>query len=221
MTDTPTPETIHVIYERLKAAAPQWGTTSMHPYTKQPFKALIAAMLSTQTREEQTAAAAEALFAIAPTPEQVLIVGADAVREAIRPASFYNNKTTYIMTISQMLIEQYNGEVPDDLDALMTLPGIGWKVAVLVRYVAFGNDEHITVDTHVDRISKRLGIISPNVKGTQKIGEALEAALPRTYYGEWNELLVLFGREVCRARFPACDTCLLRDLCPRVGLDPQ
>ena len=122
------------------------------------------------------------------------------------------------MDISRILIERHNGQVPDNLTALMALPGIGWKVAVLVRYIAFGNDEHITVDTHVDRVSKRLGIIPPDVKGTKKVGLALEAALPRDYYGEWNELLVLFGREVCKARNPLCETCLLWDLCPRVGV---
>jgi endonuclease-3 len=209
---------LQTIYDRLQAASVDWDETSMHPYTGQPFRALIAAMLSTQTREEQTAAASEALFAIADTPAQVLAVGADAVREAIRPASFYNNKTGYILEIAHILLDQHDGTVPDDLDALMALPGIGYKVAVLVRYVAFGHTDHITVDTHVDRIAKRLGIIPPTVKGTEKIGRALEAALPPEMYGNWNALMVMFGREVCKARGPKCEACFLRDLCPRVGV---
>lgn len=209
---------LHTIYQRLQEASVDWDETSMHPYTEQPFKALIAAMLSTQTREEQTAAAAENLFAIADTPEKVLEVGADAVREAIRPASFYNNKTQYIMDIAHHLIHQHGGKVPNDLNQLMALPGIGWKVAVLVRYVAFGADDHITVDTHVDRIAKRLGIISPNIKGTRKVGDALEEALPAEYYGDWNALMVMFGREICKARHPKCASCFLQDVCPKIDV---
>ena len=212
-------ERIQLIFERLKIESAHWDKTSMHPYTGQPFRALIAAMLSTQTREEQTAVAAESLFALADNPAGVLALGENAIRQAIRPASFYNNKTGYIMEICEILLQQHNGEVPDDMDALLALPGIGWKVAVLVRYIAFGNDEHITVDTHVDRISKRLGIIPVLVKGTKKVGQALEDALPREYYADWNALLVMFGREVCRAKAPQCETCFLRDVCPRVGLD--
>jgi endonuclease III len=216
MTDT---RRLHTIYTRLKAESVHWDETSMHPYNGQPFRALIAAMLSTQTREEQTAAASEALFAIADTPTAVLEIGEDAVREAIRPASFYNNKARHIIGIAHMLLDQYEGKVPEALEDLMTLPGIGYKVAVLVRYVAFGHTDHITVDTHVDRIAKRLGIISPDVKGTEKIGRALEAELPSEYYGEWNALMVMFGREVCKARGPLCQSCFLADVCPRIGVD--
>jgi endonuclease III len=214
-----TPPDVDLIYERLQAASAGWDETSMHPYTGQPFQALIAAMLSTQTREEQTAAAASALFALADTPAAVLAAGPEAVREAIRPASFYNNKTHYIMEIARLLLDEHDGNVPQDLNALMALPGIGYKVAVLVRYVAFGYTDHITVDTHVDRIAKRLGLIAPTVKGTEKVGRALEAVLPSAYYGDWNALMVMFGREVCRARSPRCASCFLRDACPRVGLD--
>lgn len=215
-----TTDRLRTIYDRLQAASAGWDETSMHPYTGQPFRALIAAMLSTQTREEQTAAASEALFALADTPAAVLALGEDAVRDAIRPASFYNNKARHIIAIAHQLIHQHAGHVPDDLDALTALPGVGYKVAVLVRYVAFGHTDHITVDTHVDRIAKRLGIIPPTVKGTEKVGRALEAALPPEMYGDWNALMVMFGREVCRARGPKCAACFLRDVCPRVGLPP-
>ncbi len=208
----------HEMYTRLKATAEHWPKTSMHPYTGQPFKALIAAMLSAQTREEATAAASEALFAFAPTPEAVLDAGREAVRDAIRPASFYERKADYIMGIASRLLDVDGGEVPNDVQALMAYPGVGFKVATLVRYIAYGTDENIVVDTHVDRIGKRLGLIEPEMKGTAKIAAALEDAIPREYWGEWNELMVLFGREVCLARGPRCDTCPLRDLCPRVGL---
>lgn len=191
----------------------------MTPYTGQPFKALIAAMLSAQTREEATTAAAEALFAFADTPEKVLTAGYDRVRDAIRPASFYSNKAKYVLGISEMLLEHHGGEVPRDLDALMALPGVGHKVGTLVQYIAFEDDAHVVVDTHVDRISKRMGIIPPGVKGTEKISKALEDAMPRDLWGGWNALMVMFGRNVCYARRPVCSTCPVRDLCPRVGVE--
>lgn len=210
---------IRTIYERLEAVSVNWRQTSMTPYKRQPFKALIAAMLSAQTREEATTAAAEALFAFADTPQKVLDAGIDRVREAIRPASFYTNKAKYVIGISEILVEKYDGAVPRELDALMALPGVGHKVGTLVQYIAFDNAEHVVVDVHVDRISKRLGIIPPDVKGTKKISEALKAALPRDLWGDWNGLMVMFGRNVCYARRPQCATCPVRDLCPRVGVE--
>lgn len=218
MTDT---ATVRSIYERLTHVrdTDQWETTSMDPYTGQPFKALIAAMLSAQTREEATAAASEALFAFADTPEKVLAAGEDRVRDAIRPASFYANKARYVMGIAAQLIEQHGGAVPNDLDALQALPGVGWKVATLVRYIAFGSDDNICVDVHVDRIAKRLGLIDPALKQNKKVGQALEAVVPREYYGDWNALMVIFGRNICRARGPLCGECPLNDLCPRIGVE--
>ncbi len=215
------PTRIRTIYERIEPLTADWRQTSMTPYERQPFKALIAAMLSAQTREEATTAASEALFAIADTPAAVREAGFDRVHEAIRPASFYTNKAKYIMGICDILMEQHGGKVPQNLDALMALPGVGYKVATLVQYIAFGLDEHVVVDTHVDRISKRMGIIAPTVKGTEKISKALEAAMPRDLWGGWNALMVMFGRNVCIARSPKCATCPVRDLCPRIGVDSE
>lgn len=209
----------HEIYNRLKTASVNWRQTSMTPYEGQPFKALIAAMLSAATREEATTAASEALFAFADTPQKVLDADKERVMNAIHPATYHRNKTKYTLGICRKLIDEHGGEVPNDLDALMDLPGVGYKVGTLVQYIAFGDAEHIVVDTHVDRISKRLGIIEPDIKGTKKVGQALEAALPRDLWAEWNALMVMFGRNVCYARSPQCGTCLLRDVCPRVGVD--
>ena len=212
---------IRTIYEHLEKASVNfnWRQTSMTPYERQPFKAVIAAMLSAQTREEATTAASEALFTFADTPEKVLEAGIERVQEAIRPASFYTRKAQYVMGISEILIEKHNGKVPNDLEALMALPGVGHKVGTLVLYIAFGVDNHIVVDTHVDRISKRLGIIPPNVKGTEKIAHAIEAAMPKDLWGGWNALMVMFGRNVCHARNPKCKTCPIYDLCPRIGIE--
>ncbi|MEM6281248.1 MAG: endonuclease III [Chloroflexota bacterium] len=210
---------LHSIADRIREDAVDWRQTSMTPYIGEPFKALIAAMLSAQTREEATTAASEALFEFADTPEKALEAGFDRVRDAIRPASFYTNKAKYVLGISEMLITEHNSEVPRDLKSLMALPGVGHKVGTLVQYIAYGIDEHVVVDVHVDRISKRLGIIPPGLKGTEKISGALNDALPRDLRGEWNELMVMFGRNVCIARRPRCTTCMVHDLCPRVGVD--
>lgn len=206
------------IYQRLQAAATDWQQTSMAPYERQPFKALIAAMLSAATREEATAAASEALFAFADTPQKVLAAGEERVMDAIRPASYYRNKTKYTLGISRQLVERHGGQVPNDLEALMDLPGVGHKVGTLVLHIAFGTDDHIVVDTHVDRISKRLGIIPPTTKGTEKIAAALQNELPRDMWGEWNALMVMFGRNICRARYPKCSQCPLLDVCPQIGV---
>jgi endonuclease III len=213
------PTRIRTMYERIEPLTANWRQTSMTPYEGQPFKALIAAMLSAQTREEATTAASEALFAFADTPHAVREAGFERVRDAIRPASFYTNKAKYIMGICDILLEQHNGDVPQNLDALMELPGVGYKVGTLVQYIAFGLDEHVVVDVHVDRISKRMGIIPPTVKGTEKISKALEDAMPRDLWGGWNALMVMFGRNVCIARRPRCSGCPVQDLCPRIGVD--
>jgi len=210
---------IHMIADQIREASVDWRQTSMTPYVGEPFKALIAAMLSAQTREEATTAASEALFAFADTPQKVLEAGFDRVRDAIRPASFYTNKAKYVMGISEILINEHDGQVPRDLKSLMALPGVGHKVGTLVQFIAFGIDEHVVVDVHVDRISKRLGIIDPTVKGTEKISKALNEALPRDLRGEWNELMVMFGRNICIARKPRCAQCPVQELCPRVGVD--
>ncbi len=211
-------EQIDEIYRRLVKAADGWPITTLDHYQNQPFKALIAGMLSAQTREEQTLQAAEALFALADTPEAMLELSDAQILEAVRPVTYYQNKAGYVREICQRLVDVHGGEIPQDLKSLMAFRGVGWKVAVMTRAVAFGIYEDITVDVHVNRISKRLGLVDPSVKQPVKINEALKALLPRDYWPRWNPLLVIFGREVCKPTYPACATCFLKDLCPRVGV---
>lgn len=214
----PTPADIHTMYARLMANAPAWEPTSLDPYVGDPFKVLITAMLSTQTREEKTTQAAAQLFALADTPAAILTLDDDTIREAIRPVSFYNNKVSNVRRICERLVAN-GGTVPADINALVEFEGIGWKVAGLVMDVGHGVHDFIAVDTHVDRISKRLGLVNPAVKGPRKIEAALQAVLPREYWPAWNGVMVQFGRAVCKARGPLCETCPLADLCPRIGVD--
>ncbi len=208
---------IHEIYRRLSALRHNWYPTSLSHFVGEPFKALIAGMLSARTREEQTDLAAARLFALADNPQDMLRLPEDTVREAIRSVAFYRVKARRVLGICQRLAAD-DGAVPEDLDALMALPGVGWKVAVLTRLIGFGHDDQICVDTHVDRISKRLGLVDPAIKQPRRIGEALKAVLPAEYRATWNGLMVQFGREVCKPVYPQCETCPIRDLCPRVGV---
>jgi len=189
----------------------------MYPYHGKPFLVLIAGMLSTQTREEQTALAADALFSLADTPPKMRTLSDDEIREAIRPASFYNNKVTYIRGIVDRLAEQ-DDQVPQDINELMEYGGIGYKVAVLVRAAGHGLSDYICVDTHVDRISKRIGLIEPTLKTAQKIDEALRGVLPRNYWAGWNALMVAHGRTYCVARNPRCDDCPIVEWCEQIGV---
>jgi len=211
-------ERIREIYRRLVEASKDWPTTTLDHYQGQPFKALIAGMLSAQTREEQTLQAAENLFALADTPAAMLALSDAQILDAVRSVSYYQTKAGYVREICQRLVEVDGGVVPQDLDALIAYRGVGWKVAVMTREVAFDIHEDITVDVHVNRISKRLGLVDPGIKQPARINDSLKKVLPREFWARWNPLLVIFGREVCKPTYPQCATCFLNDHCPRVGV---
>lgn len=213
----PSPQTLHKIADTLKNALPDWEKTSMYPYHGNPFWVLIAGMLSTQTREEATATAAEALFALADTPAKMQSQTDDAIRDAIRPVSFYNQKVGYIRDICQKVLEN-GGNVPADIATLMTYKGIGYKVAVLVRAAGHGIPDMICVDTHVARISARLGLIDPALKDARAIDTALRQVLPELLWADWNALMVAHGRAWCVARRPQCQACPVSASCSRVGV---
>jgi endonuclease-3 len=211
-------ERVREIYKRVSEAAKDWPTTSLDFFQGQPFKALIAGMLSAQTREEQTLQAAEALFALADNPEDILKLSDEQIRKAVRPVTYFENKARYVREIAQRLVEIDNGVVPSDLDKLMEYRGVGWKVAVLTRQVAFDIHEDITVDIHVNRISKRLGLVKPTTKAPEKINEELKQVLPREFWVRWNPIMVQFGRIICQPTYPQCAKCFLYELCPRIGV---
>ncbi len=211
-------ERIDEIYKRLTEAAKNWPTTSLDHFQGQPFKALIAGMLSAQTREEQTLAAANALFAMADNPEDMLKLTDEQILSAVRIVSYYESKAKYVREICERLVEHDGGVVPRTVPELMEYRGVGWKVAVLTLEVGYDIHDDITVDVHVNRISKRLGLIDPKIKQPAKINEALKLVLPREYWGQWNPLMVLFGRAICQPTYPKCATCFLYELCPRINV---
>ena len=175
------------------------------------FQLLTATILSAQTTDVRVNLVTPALFARYPTPED--LAGADPhdVEEIIRSTGFYQNKTKSVMGMAQGVVERFGGHVPSAMEDLVTLPGVGRKTANVVRSVWFGQPG-LPVDTHVTRLAARLGLTDE--KDAVKIEFALNAMVPPAERGALSLRLILHGRRVCIARAPACEICVLEDLCP-------
>jgi len=180
---------------------------------KSPFLVLISCLLSLRTRDETTLPASERLFARADTMQGMLEIPISEIQKLIYPVGFYKTKALRIHDICEDLIHRFNGKVPDDLDLLLTLKGVGRKTANLVLTEGFGK-QGICVDTHVHRISNRLGYIK--TKSPQETEFALRKKLPSKYWIEYNALLVTWGQNVCKPISPRCSTCPVASICQRV-----
>ncbi len=176
-----------------------------------PFEVLISCLLSQRTRDENTGKAARALFARARTPERMLRLSQESLEASIRPAGFYRQKALRIREICQMLICEYNGEVPDTREELMSLPGIGYKCADIVLMYGHGVPA-IAVDTHCNRIPKRLGIV-PEDASLEEVKSILEKLVPRNEWYLVNHGIVRFGQTVCRPVGPRCPECPINGVC--------
>lgn len=186
-----------------------------NPHRGNPFRALIACIISLRTKDEVTAEAAGRLFAVADTPRKMVKLAPKRVAKLIYPAGFYNTKAKTILELCRTLIKEYGGRVPDDLDELVKLRGVGRKTANLVITKGFGKPG-ICVDTHVHRISNRWGYISTKTPDESEM--ALREKLPRRHWIGYNGLLVSFGQNVCMPISPKCSQCPLEDLCAKVGV---
>jgi len=184
-----------------------------NPHGGDPFRALIACIISLRTKDEVTAEAAGRLFAVADTPRKMVKLPPKRVAKLIYPAGFYNTKAKTILDLCRTLIGEYGGRVPDDLDELVKLKGVGRKTANLVITKGFGKPG-ICVDTHVHRISNRWGYIKTKTPDESEM--ALRERLPRRHWIVYNGLLVSFGQNVCMPISPKCSRCPLDDLCPKV-----
>lgn len=182
---------------------------------RDPFRVLISCILSLRTKDETTAAASLRLFALADTPEALLDVSERKIAHTIFPVGFYNTKARHIRAICRRLIEQYGGRVPDDMDRLLALPGVGRKTANLVLTIGFGKPG-ICVDTHVHRISNRWGWV--NTKTPEQTEMALRELLPPRHWIHFNDLLVTFGQNCCKPISPHCNTCPVESDCPKIGV---
>ncbi|AEV16839.1 MAG: endonuclease III [Thermus sp.] len=196
------------ILEALKAAYPGARTELRH---ENPFQLLVATVLSAQATDKSVNEATPALFARFPTPEALAAASPEAVEPYIRRIGLYKTKAKNLVALARRLVAEHGGEVPRDKKALMALPGVGWKTATVVLGAAFGVPG-IAVDTHVARVSRRLGLSL--AKRPEQVGAELEALFPKEDWVFLHHALVLHGRYVCTARKPRCRDCPLAPSCP-------
>ncbi len=181
-----------------------------------PFQLLITTILSQRTKDENTRKASRRLFSIAKTPEKILKIPEKKLRKIIRPSGFYKQKSKVIRKVCKILLEKYKGKVPEDRDELMKLPGVGYKTSAIVLMYGF-NKPIIAIDTHCNRISKRLGLAPPNAN-VEEVRKSLEKIFPK---GKWylvNLGFVNFGKEICKPINPKCNACPFKSFCPHSKL---
>ena len=182
-------------------------------YTGKPYKALVSCLLSLRTRDEMTFPVAEKLFQVAPTPYKMIDLSYEELCQIIKSINYYKTKAENILNISGMLIEKYNGEVPSEMEELLAFRGVGRKTANIVISVGFQKPA-IAVDTHVHRISNRLGLVS--TKNPEETEFALRKLLPEKYWRKWNQLMVLHGKNTCKPITPLCNICPIFDFCNQI-----
>jgi len=176
------------------------------------FQLLVAVILSAQTTDVGVNKVTPVLFGRFPTPEALAAADPAEVEEIVHPTGFFRNKTKNIMGAAQRIVAEYGGRVPDTMEELLTLPGVARKTANIVLYNAFGKAEGVAVDTHVLRLSRRLGFSEHD--NPDKVERDLMALFPREEWGPLTYRLIEHGRAVCDAKRPACGQCVLADLCP-------
>jgi len=209
---------IHVIILNLRKIYPDWRepiVTEIAQTRRDPYQVLISTIISLRTKDEVTRESSQRLFVLAATPEAMVRLSHDEIANAIYPAGFYKNKAHTIRDISREIIDKYDGTVPDDIDTLLTLKGVGRKTANLVVTKGYGKPG-ICVDTHVHRISNRIGYVS--TKTPKDTEFALRDTLPSEYWIEYNDLLVAFGQNLCKPISPLCSQCPIHDQCMRIGV---
>ena len=185
-----------------------------------PFDVLISTMLSAQTRDPVTAAASKRLFRVARMPKSMARLTPKQIERLIYPVSFYRHKARHVKETCRLLVERFGGRVPGTMEELLTLPGVGRKTANLVLILSFKSLENICVDTHVHRISNRLGWV--RTRTPEETEQALYRATESRWWPYINLYLVTWGQNVCRPLYPRCSECVIRTYCGRVGvIDPR
>jgi len=180
----------------------------------QRYQILVSLMLSSQTRDEVTSAAMTRLKQHGLTPTKLVNMPDQLLGELIKPVGFWRKKIVYLKKATTLVIEKYGGDIPESVEELCKLPGVGPKMAYLTVQCAWGVNVGIGVDTHVHRISQRLGWLSKEPKNPEETRKGLEKWLPQDQWGEINALLVGFGQQICLPVGPNCNDCLIRSICP-------
>jgi endonuclease III len=204
----PDPALIERLFARFEADKPEPDFTN-------PYTLVVAVALSAQTTDVAVNKATKAVFAAASTPQAMLELGEDRLMKMIASIGLYRNKAKNVIRLSEILIAQFGGEVPLNRKDLISLPGVGQKTASVVLN-ELNIEPAIAVDTHVFRVSHRLGIAEGNTP--DKVEAELMAIIPPKWLTRAHHWLILHGRYVCVARKPKCDICIVADLCPRIGL---
>lgn len=209
---------IDMVITTLRRATAEWRkpvVTEIAQQNRDPYKVLISTIISLRTKDEVTREASGRLFARVHTQEEMVTITAGEIAKLIYPAGFYRTKAETILEVSRDILERFNGQVPDTLDDLLTLKGVGRKTANLVLTHGFGLPG-ICVDTHVHRITNRLGYVS--TRNPIETEFALRKKLPRQYWIEYNDLMVALGQHICKPISPLCSRCPIHDQCNRVGV---
>lgn len=209
---------IHRVIKILKEEVKKWEIPvvgKIAERTRDPFKVLISCILSLRTKDVTTSEASHRLFLMADNPKDMAKLQVKKIERAIFPVGFYRTKARNIKEICRTLKEDYNSKVPDEIDELLKLKGVGRKTANLVVTIGYDKDG-ICVDTHVHRISNRWGYIKTKIPG--KSEEVLRKKLPRRYWKIYNDLLVTFGQNLCKPVSPLCSRCYIARYCDRRGV---
>ncbi|KDA54537.1 MAG: endonuclease III domain-containing protein [Acidobacteriota bacterium] len=195
------------------------ATTLAHvEKSRDPFRLLVACVISLRTKDQVTAQAAARLFAVAPDAMSLSQLPAERIAQLIYPAGFYRTKARQLQKLAQILVERWGGRVPESREELLSLPGVGRKTANLVLGLGFGIPA-ICVDTHVHRIANRLGLVQ--TRRPEETETALEQVLPSEWWIPINDVLVTFGQEVCTPVSPRCSRCPVSSRCPKIGVNRQ
>ncbi len=209
---------IHETIRTLTRAVSYWRTPVLNRVSgtpPNPFKVLISCILSLRTKDATTQGAVQRLFELAETPTGVLRLNPKRIEKTIYPVGFYRRKVRTILGISRELVTKYGSRVPDDIEELLKLKGVGRKTANLVVTLAYGKPG-ICVDTHVHRITNRWGYVRTSTPDETEV--SLREKLPSEYWIQFNDLLVTFGQNLCHPVSPRCSECPITELCSRVGV---
>lgn len=194
----------------------QWQDNTINSLGNDPFLVLVSGILSHRTKDQVTKEATQRLLEVAPTPEGILKIPEEELSRIIYPVGFYRRKAKNLRKIAEILLARYQGKVPDDLEELLKLPGVGRKTANLVLTMGFQKPA-ISVDTHIHRIVNRWGYVE--TKTPEETEKALREKLPLPYWEIINPLLVLFGQNICLPRRPRCSHCPVEEFCEKRGVE--
>lgn len=213
-TRSPIHEIVRILREEVQSLT-EPIVTEISRTRRDPFEILISTILSLRTKDDVTRAASHRLFQVARTPREILELPEEEIARLIFPVGFYKTKARRLKEVSADILERFGGAVPDNLDELLKLPGVGRKTANLVITLGYGK-QGICVDTHVHRVSNRLGYVS--TKTPEQTEMELRKKLPPEYWIEYNDLLVAWGQNICKPISPFCSRCAIRSYCQQVGV---